>query len=42
MIRDNEIIIVDELITPEDEAMLRRIIFEPLPKELNDEDRSNF
>ena len=28
MIRDNEIIIVDELITLEDEAMLRRIIFE--------------
>lgn len=28
MIPDNEIIIVAELIAPEDEAMLRRIIFE--------------
>jgi hypothetical protein len=36
MIPDNEIIIEDELITPEDEAILRRIIFELLPKELNE------
>lgn len=36
MIPDDEIIIEDELIAPEDEAILQRIIFELLPKELNE------
>jgi hypothetical protein len=36
MIPDNEIIVEDDFIASEDEAILRRIIFEPLPKELDE------
>jgi len=36
MIPDNEMIIEDDFIASEDEAILQRIIFELLPKELNE------
>jgi hypothetical protein len=36
MIPDNEMIIEDEIYHPKDEAVLWRIIFELLPKELSE------